>query len=186
MQKLKRRFIFAMLMLIILSACSGAPPPTADTQAETVESVPENEPDQASKTEIESEPEQSSGNTSGLFSFVTDTYMAIVTEGDFVRHTVFYPDDVVHAIVKFDKTPEDIVIKCAWFAVNVEGREPGFLVEKPIEVPGGKSGQIDFDLANQYGWPTGDYSVEIFVNEYRISTMAFSVISDPSVGETEE
>jgi hypothetical protein len=151
-----------------------------------VDSVPEHETNQAAETATESEPEPTSGSASGLFSFITDTYMAIVADGDYVRNTEFSPDDIVHAIVKFDKTPEDIVIKSAWFAVNVEGREPGFLIEKPIDVPGGNSGQIDFDLANQNGWPTGDYSVEIYVNDYIVSTMAFSVVSDPSSQDADE
>ena len=175
MQQFKKKLNIFIAMLLFLVACGGSPALTADAPAEAVESVPESAPDQSVETAPEGAPDQASESASGLFSFVTDAYMARYEDGDFVRTNIFAPDETVHAIVKFEKIPMDIIVKSSWFAVDVEGKEPGFIIEKPLNVPAGKSGQIDFDLTNQNGWPLGEYKVEIYVNDYLVSTIGFSV-----------
>lgn len=89
------------------------------------------------------------------------------------RTTDFSQDSVFYAQVQLKNAPDDTTLKAVWTAVNVDGVEPNFKIYE-TEYTGGDE-LVHFSLSNDQLWPTGDYKVEIYLNDKLAKTLTFSV-----------
>jgi hypothetical protein len=87
--------------------------------------------------------------------------------------TVFTQDQVFYCIVELANAPDDTTVKAVWTAVDVEDTEPNFIIDQ-AEVTSG-DGQVTFDLSNNLLWPTGQYKVELYLNDELEKTLEFEV-----------
>jgi hypothetical protein len=62
-----------------------------------------------------------------------------------------------------------------WTAVKAEGAKPNTRIDEAKTKSG--SGQLQFNLSNQAPWPTGDYKVDLYLNDAKepTKTLTFEV-----------
>ena len=62
-----------------------------------------------------------------------------------------------------------------WTAVKAEGAKPNTKIDEAKTTSG--SGQLQFNLSNEGPWPTGDYKVELYLNDDKkpTKTLTFEV-----------
>ena len=89
------------------------------------------------------------------------------------RTTVFSQDAVFYAQVQLKNAPDDTTLKAVWTAVNADGVDPNYLIME-TEYTGGDE-LVHFTLSNDNFWPTGDYKVEIYLNDKLDKTLTFTV-----------
>jgi hypothetical protein len=87
----------------------------------------------------------------------------------------FSPDEPFYCIVELSNAPDDTKVRALWTAVKAEGAEPNTEIDKAKTTSG--SGQLQFNLSNQGPWPTGDYKVDLYLNDAKepTKTLAFKV-----------
>jgi hypothetical protein len=105
---------------------------------------------------------------------IKDATIAREVNGSAEATTSFAPDEIFYCLVNVANAPEDTVTKAAWYAVDVPGVDPNFLIDE-TEIAGG--GDITFDLSNDQYWPDGIYKVEIYLDGELDRTLEFSVSS---------
>jgi hypothetical protein len=69
--------------------------------------------------------------------------------------------------------PDDTKVKAVWTAVSVEGADPNTLIDQTELTSGG--GALTFNLSNAGPWPTGQYKVELYLNDKLDRTLEFQV-----------
>jgi hypothetical protein len=87
----------------------------------------------------------------------------------------FAPDEPFYCIVELSNAPGDTTLKAVWTAVKAEGAKPNTKIDESKATGG--SGQFQFNLTNQGPWPTGDYKVDLYLNDAKnpTKTLTFNV-----------
>ena len=75
----------------------------------------------------------------------------------------FSPDEPFYCIVELSNAPDDTRVRAVWSAVKVEGANPNTKIDEAKTTSG--SGQLQFNLSNEGPWPTGDYRVDLYLND---------------------
>jgi hypothetical protein len=93
--------------------------------------------------------------------------------------TAYSPSSVFHAVADLYNAPSGTVVRANWYAVDVEGYEPGGLLDEmslTIEEDA-YSGHVSFQYSydDRQGWPPGKYRVELYLNGERMHTLNFVV-----------
>lgn len=87
--------------------------------------------------------------------------------------TTFNPEDTFYLIVNLANASDSTTVKAEWTAVSVEGAAPNTVLDDVILTSG--SGTLTFDLTNNNRWPTGDYQVDLYLNDELERTLTFRV-----------
>ena len=87
----------------------------------------------------------------------------------------FSPDEPFYCIVELSNAPNDTKVRAVWVAVKAEGVKPNTEIDAAKTTSG--SGQLQFNLSNQGPWPTGDYKVDLYLNDAKkpTKTLTFEV-----------
>ena len=87
----------------------------------------------------------------------------------------FSPDESFYCIVELSNAPDDTKVKAVWTAVKAEDAQPNTFIDNATAKGG--SGEIQFNLTNQGPWPTGDYKVDLYLNDAKkpTKTLEFKV-----------
>ena len=87
----------------------------------------------------------------------------------------FSPNEPFYCIVELSNAPDDTEVRAVWIAVNVEGADPNTKIDEAAAKSG--SGQLQFNLSNDGPWPTGDYKVDLYLNDEKepTKTLTFKV-----------
>ena len=87
----------------------------------------------------------------------------------------FSSDEQFYCIVELSNAPKDTKVRAVWTAVKAEGAKPNTKIDEAKTTSG--SGQIQFNLSNEGPWPTGDYKVDIYLNDAKkpTKTLTFKV-----------
>ena len=87
----------------------------------------------------------------------------------------FSPDEPFYCIVELSNAPKDTKVRAVWTAVKAEGADPNTRIDEAKTTSG--SGQLQFNLSNQGPWPTGDYKVDLYLNDAKkpTKTLTFKV-----------
>ena len=106
---------------------------------------------------------------------ISDATMARDEDGEKPTKT-FSPDEPFYCIVELSNAPDDTKVRASWTAVKAEGAEPNTKIDEASATSGGGD-QIQFNLSNQGPWPTGDYKVDLYLNDAKnpTKTLAFKV-----------
>ncbi|MDP2966257.1 MAG: hypothetical protein Q8N39_09525 [Pelolinea sp.] len=103
---------------------------------------------------------------------IKDAYTARDNNGVPQKTSTFAQDEIFYCMVVLANAPEDTVVKAVWYAVDVEGSEPNFILSEK-EFTGG--GEMTFNLSNDKLWPIGSYKVELYLNGENQKTLDFAV-----------
>ncbi len=101
-------------------------------------------------------------------------YMA-TDEAGTNRTTVFSPTDDFYVFFDVSGVDAGTNFQSRWYALDIEGEDPNVpfqTIDYPYE--SGIS-NIYFQLTNDEPWPTGNYKVEIYMNDVKVGEQAFSV-----------
>jgi hypothetical protein len=85
--------------------------------------------------------------------------------------TQFTPDQPFYLIVGLSNAPDSTKVKAVWYAVDEAGVATQF-VDKEVE---GSGSPITFSATNANPWPTGNYKVELYLNDKLERTLEFTV-----------
>jgi hypothetical protein len=87
----------------------------------------------------------------------------------------FSPNEQFYCIVELSNAPKDTKVRAVWTAVKAEGADPNTKIDEAKTTSG--SGQIQFNLSNEGAWPTGDYKVDLYLNDAKepTKTLTFKV-----------
>ena len=87
----------------------------------------------------------------------------------------FAPDEPFYCIVELSNAPNDTKVRAVWVAVKAEDVDPNTKIDEAKTSSG--SGQLQFNLSNQNPWPTGDYKVDLYLNDAKepTKTLTFEV-----------
>jgi hypothetical protein len=87
----------------------------------------------------------------------------------------FSPDEPFYCIVELSNAPDDTKVRAVWTAVKAEGADPNTKIDEAKATSG--SGQLQFYLSNDGSWPTGDYKVDLYLNDDKepSKTLTFEV-----------
>jgi cell division septal protein FtsQ len=105
---------------------------------------------------------------------ISSAKMATDEEGENPTET-FSPDEPFYCIVELSNAPNDTEVRAVWTAVKAEGADPNTKIDEAKTTSG--SSQLQFNLSNQSPWPTGDYKVDLYLNdaEEPTKTLTFKV-----------
>lgn len=101
---------------------------------------------------------------------ITDAYMSNGSD----KTTTFDQDETFYAIVELQNAPEDTTLKAVWIAVDVPDVEPDFVIDE-ASITANEDDTFTFDLSNDSLWPTGDFKVDIYMNDKLERTLEFRV-----------
>jgi hypothetical protein len=76
---------------------------------------------------------------------------------------VFSPEDTFYCVGELSNAPDETTLKAVWTAVDVEGEDPNTKIDEASATGG--SDQFVFDLTPATSWPTGEYKVDLFLND---------------------
>jgi hypothetical protein len=87
----------------------------------------------------------------------------------------FSPGEPFYCIVELSNAPKDTEVRAVWTAVKAEGAKPNTKIDEAKTTSG--SGQLQFNLSNEGPWPTGDYKVDLYLNDAKdpTKTLTFKV-----------
>jgi hypothetical protein len=102
--------------------------------------------------------------------------MAFDQDGKNVTST-FSSTDVFYAVADLSNAPKGTKVVAKWVAVNIEGEDPGSVFqEQTLDITEDSfSGTIYFQLSNDGGWPSGDYKVDLYLNDALTQSVTFNV-----------
>ena len=116
----------------------------------------------------------------GMFSqemSLTNVRMAFDQDGN-APTTVFSPNDEFFAVGDLDNAPAGTIVAADWRAVAIEGYAPEELIfhqEINDFTDDLFTGTIYFQLSNDQGWQSGEYKVDVLMNDNLVETLYFSV-----------
>jgi hypothetical protein len=88
--------------------------------------------------------------------------------------TVFTPADTTfYSQVELSNAPDSTTLKAVWTAVAATGEEPNQLIDETTLTGG--DGNYTFSLQNDSPWPTGQYKVDLYLNDTLDRTLTFTV-----------
>ena len=102
--------------------------------------------------------------------------MAFDQDGKNVTST-FSSTDVFYAVADLSNAPNGTKVIAKWVAVNIEGEDPGSVFqEQTLDITEDSfSGTIYFQLSNDGGWPSGDYKIDLYLNDALTQSITFNV-----------
>ncbi len=103
---------------------------------------------------------------------ISDAWMSADEAGD-ERVTSYGRDAVFYVQVDVSNAPDDTALKTSWVVVDVEGADPGLILDETETTFG--DGVAYFALTNEGPWPEGAYKVEIYLNNELADTVEFAV-----------
>ena len=111
---------------------------------------------------------QSSNPTASNF------YMASDSQGK-DKTTTFSPNDAFFIFLNVSGVKGGTVFESKWYALNASGQDPKtpFKTMDLTYESGGLT--IYFHLTNNGAWPTGNYKVDVYMNDIQIVEQQFSV-----------
>jgi hypothetical protein len=152
--------IIAIVAIVALGSGGGDEPakqdkPPAGAPANTPESTPESTP---------------AGEDAGTI-VMSDVRMAADENGE-QPTTVFSSNDTFYCVGNLEDAPDDTKVTAVWIASDVENIEPNSKI-KQISARGG-SGLFRFNLSPVDSWPTGEYAVQLYLNDAEEPTKALT------------
>lgn len=111
-------------------------------------------------------------NFSATTANITDAQMARDEEGTQPTST-FAPDEIFYVNVELANAPDETTVKAVWTAVQVEGTDPNTKIEETSLETG--SGTVNFQLSNSNPWPSGQYKVDLYLEDKLVKTVEFTV-----------
>jgi len=87
--------------------------------------------------------------------------------------TVFQQDQPFFAIVDLKNAPDDTAVKAVWTAVSAADTPANTKIDEYTITTG--DAMIPFSLTNIGLWPTGEYKVDLYLNEVLKQTLEFTV-----------
>lgn len=102
--------------------------------------------------------------------------LAYDENGEQVTST-FGADDIFYAVADLKNAPQGTLVKAVWTAVDVPDTDEGLeFQEQTLDITEESfSGAIYFQLSNDERWPSGQYKVDLYLNETLAQSMEFSV-----------
>lgn len=102
--------------------------------------------------------------------------LAYDENGEQVTST-FGADDIFYAVADLKNAPQGTLVKAVWTAVDVQDTDEGLEIqEQKLDITEESfSGAIYFQLSNDDRWPSGQYKVDLYLNETLAQSMEFSV-----------
>src|ERR671910_783101 len=85
---------------------------------------------------------------------------------------VYSPNDTFYCVGYLEDAPEDTKITAVWIAADIEGVEQNSKI-KQFSASGG-SGLFQINLSPTESWPTGEYEVELYLNDAKEPTEVLS------------
>jgi len=104
---------------------------------------------------------------------IKDAYMARASDNGLEKVDTFTQDETLLCYVALANAPDDTTVSATWYAVDVEGVDPNFLIDETSITTG--ENDVFFDLTNDNYWPAGSYRVDIFLNEEFSQSVEFTV-----------
>ncbi len=120
------------------------------------------------------------GLACGLFNQVmslTNLRMAFDQDGN-APTTVFSSNDEFFAVGDLDNAPAGTLVTADWRAVAIDGYAPEELIfhqEINDFTDDLFTGSIYFQLSNDQGWQSGEYKVDVLLNDNLVETLYFNV-----------
>jgi hypothetical protein len=102
---------------------------------------------------------------------ISDAKMARDQDGKNPTKT-FSPDEPFYCIVELSNAPNDTEVRAVWTAVKADGAKPNTEIDEAKTTSG--SGQLQFNLSNEGPWPTGDYEVDLYLNDAKKPTKSLT------------
>ena len=92
-------------------------------------------------------------------------------------NTTFGTSDTIYVVVDLANGVKGNKVAYKWYAENVEGVDPNFLMD---ETETSIDEDSDYTLYSYFepsadGWPTGSYKVEVYFNGVLNSTVAYTI-----------
>ncbi|MGQ9548716.1 MAG: hypothetical protein ACUVWS_08805 [Roseiflexus sp.] len=103
---------------------------------------------------------------------IADAWMATDETGS-ARVTTYSPFDTFFAIIDLRNAPATTRLKAVWTAVNIGGNPINEVINETSAEMG--SGILNFRLSLQEPWPSGEYKVDIYLNDKLEKTLTFEV-----------
>ncbi len=100
---------------------------------------------------------------------MTDVKMATDENGENPTE-VYSPNDTFYCVGYLENAPEDTRVTAVWIASDIEGVEPDSKIKEFSAR--GSSGLFRFNLSPTDTWPSGEYEVELYLNEAKEPTEA--------------
>jgi len=91
------------------------------------------------------------------------------------RTTVFSPTDDFFVFFDVSGIDAGTNFQSRWYALDIEGQDPNLPFQTIDYAYESDIANIYFQLTNDEGWPTGNYKVEIYMNDVKVGEQAFSV-----------
>lgn len=112
-------------------------------------------------------------NASASTANIKDAWMDTTEAGN--NHTTVYSQDAIfYAMVDLQNAPDDTKLKAVWTAVDAQDTEKNLQLNETEFTTG--DGLVHFQLENkEYLWPTGQYKVDIYLNDTLDKTLTFEV-----------
>jgi hypothetical protein len=105
---------------------------------------------------------------------VSNIYMAKDKDGK-EKTNVFAPTDDFFVLFDVSGVDAGAKFQSRWYALDVEGQDPNTAFQTiDYDYQEGIS-NIYFQLTNSDGWPTGNFKVEIYMNDAKVGEQQFSV-----------
>ena len=82
---------------------------------------------------------------------------------------VFSPDDRFYCVVCLSNAPDDTKVRAVWTAVDVEAMRPDEEIGR-VSTISGSGERLPFSLSNDTPWLTGDYKVDLYLNDAKKPT----------------
>jgi hypothetical protein len=116
-------------------------------------------------------PESTPPNEDTSSITMSDVRMASDENGE-QPTTTFSPNDTFYCVGNLEDAPDDTKVTAVWIATDVENIEPNTKI-KQISATGG-SGLFRFNLSPVDSWPTGEYAVQLYLNDAEEATKALA------------
>ena len=101
-------------------------------------------------------------------------YMATDVDGK-NRTNVFAPTDDFYVFFDVSGIEAGTNFQSRWYVLNLEDQDPNTPIQTIDYLYEEGIGNIYFQLTSADGWPTGNYKVEIYMNDAKVGEQEFSV-----------
>ena len=91
--------------------------------------------------------------------------------------STYSPTDVFYAVADLKNAPQGTIVRAVWAAVDVPDlEEDAEFPEQTVDITEESySGTIYFQLSNDFLWPTGEYRVDVYLNDTLAQSLEFNV-----------
>jgi hypothetical protein len=103
---------------------------------------------------------------------IRDAWMATDDTGE-QKTTVYSPEQDFYCIAVLANAPDETRVKAVWTAVDVMGEDPDTYIYETETTSGDDT--LSFSLTFESLWPTGEYKVDLYVNDELAETLIFEV-----------